>query len=60
MLAAPAIRHAALEIVRAGGDIVITDTYVAISLRDPRRIDWLLEHVSSLAGSLGDGTGPYR
>jgi hypothetical protein len=60
LLAAPAIRHTALDIVRAGGDIVITDTSVAISLRDPRRLDWLLEHVTTLAGSLGGGTGPYR
>jgi hypothetical protein len=60
LLAAPAIRHAALDIVRAGGDIVITDTSVAISLRDTRRLDWLLAHVTSLAGSLGGGTGPYR
>lgn len=60
LLAAPAIRHAALDVVRAGGDIVITDTSVAISLRDPSRVDWLLAHVTSLAGSLGGGTGPHR
>lgn len=60
LLAAPAIRHSALDIVRAGGDIVITDTSVAISLRDPGRLDWLLAHVTTLAGALGGGTGPYR
>lgn len=60
LLASPAIRHTALDIVRAGGDIVITDTYVAISLRDPSRLAWLLGHVTSLAGALGGGTGPYR
>ena len=60
LLASPAIRHAALDIVRAGGDIVITDTSVAISLRDPSQLAWLLGHVTSLAGALGGGTGPYR